>query len=466
MKPTISTETKVGLFATAAGLIIAYMFFFLSPDVFSSKDQKIYYTLIENARGVLKKTHVKTNGVLVGKVKEIKLMTNKTRLALEIDSDVLIPIGSEVTIREKGLLGDVFVEIIRTDDKGIYLESGEYIPPMEDPVNLTSLIEIAGSVGKDLKKITSSLANVIGTKEGEENLRSIVVDLRDSLSGAKKIIKDNQQNLTSSISNIKEITDALKNILNEGNQSKITDSISNIHKATGNISSISEKLDKGEGSLGRLINDDTAINDLEETLYSAKKFLSPTKKLRVSVDYHGEFRKNKEIQHYFNVIFRTRPDKYYLLGFTDLNESTKETTTETSGATKTETVREKKSLRINAQFARRWGDWQFRFGLFETAGGIGSDVFLFDDKIKWTVEAFDWNKWDQKNKVSKYAHFKTSLNFSFLTNVYLTTGIDDITRFLPNSDKVNPSPKWYIGAGIYFSDDDFKTLFGTAKFDF
>ena len=103
------TEFKVGLFTILSGFVIAYMFFVLSPESFNSSTTKIYHTVVNNAAGVVVKTHVKTNGVTIGKVRDITLQINKTKIDLEIDSKVRIPQGSKVAIKEKGLLGDVYV---------------------------------------------------------------------------------------------------------------------------------------------------------------------------------------------------------------------------------------------------------------------------------------------------------------------------------------------------------------------
>ena len=105
-------------FTLLASCTIGYMLVFLVPDLFDDSDYKRYYTVVDNAAGIVPKTHVRTNGVTVGKVADITLEASQTRLALDVDASVKIPEGSTVEIRTRGLLGETFIEIVRAPDTG------------------------------------------------------------------------------------------------------------------------------------------------------------------------------------------------------------------------------------------------------------------------------------------------------------------------------------------------------------
>ena len=80
----------------------------------STKLRKIqYYTLLEDASGILTKTHVKTNGVNIGSVSAITLTENSTRIDIDIEENITIPTGSTAVVRSVGFLGDKFIEIVR-----------------------------------------------------------------------------------------------------------------------------------------------------------------------------------------------------------------------------------------------------------------------------------------------------------------------------------------------------------------
>ncbi len=499
-----STELKVGAFVAGAAVIIGYMFFALSPDVFYRKNKKNYYTLVDNASGIVAKTSIKTNGVTIGKVLDVKLLDSATRIEMEIEGQVKIPTGSEAVIKEKGLLGDVFLEIIRGKDTGQYLHDGDFIPPSTTHMSMSALISSAGEVAQDLKKITSSFAEVFGGAEGARNIHDIVFDLRDLIKGLKTVVQENRTNVRETISNLQQTTRTLSKVVG-GNEAALQEIVLNIKELTGGIRqlvtgenkgkieriltsieatmqnvdvvakdarSIADKINRGQGTLGRLVNDDVALTKIEDTLTDLRKVLAPATKLQIQVGYRGELRKDKSTQHYFDLVFRTRPDRFYLIGVTDVNETIRDTNYETlppsapshpdakpTGQIR-ERISEKKAIRFNLQFGKRWYNAQLRFGLFQTTGGFAGDFFLFQDRLKISLEAFDW---DSKNLYRKTAHFKAYAGILFFQHLYGYAGVDDITRIDPATGRIKKVPNYFLGAGLDFTDEDLTALFGAAS---
>lgn len=504
----LSTELKVGLFTLGAAFVIGYMFFVLSPDTFTKGEKKKFYTIVDNAAGIVVKSQVKTNGVVVGKVQSILLQGNSTRIDFDVDNEVSVPKGSKVAIKEKGLLGDVFMEIIRGPESGVQIEDGGMISPSEDQVNLSVLLDVAGSVGKDIKKLTSTLSAVLGGEDGQKNLDSFVQDIRGAAANMRGILEDNRSDIkilvsdlrkTSSslqhlvgdkeselseiISNVRATTKDLKlfastvrHLMDENNTEKIERIISSFDKTMTDIEGtaksvrlVAHKIEQGEGTIGKLINDEKTITELEATIKEVRELIAPAAKLRTEVDYRGEFTAEKTSQHYFNVVFKTRPDKFYLLGFTDLGKRVRDTYREDISSSRDESspdsisppskgrevIVDRGAIRFNAQVGKRWHNAQVRFGLFETTGGLGGDVYFFRDKVKLSLEAFDW---DSKSYVRKTAHVKSYLSILFFNHVYGIVGVDDWTRIYPSKQ-----PQFFMGGGLNFDDDDLKAVFGAAS---
>lgn len=481
----LGIEFKVGLFTLVALSTLVYMFFVLSPDSFESGDRNQYYTILSDAAGIIPKTHVKTNGVIVGKVKDVRLDVNMTRIDMEVDKSVKIPVGSHIEVRTRGLLGDVFLEIIRPTDHGQYIPDRGMIPKAEGGTDMQALMALAGGIGRDVKKITEVLAEVMGSDVGKQNISEIVAnihggtdDLRQTLQALRGAVGDRPEDLKTIVANIKEFTEGLRMVLDEGNREKLQNiiasfdqSMGDVKGATKNIRLISEKVERGEGTLGKLLSDESTIAELEGAIRDIREVLSPVKKLEVGVAYRGEFRNDNTGQNYFDLVFRTRPDRYYLLGATDVqleqvDRTTKVITTEPTvdddpATTQTrEIIQDRKSLRFNLQFAKRFGPLGVRFGMFESTGGIASDLYLFRDRFKFTAEAYDWKTKD--NEYRRVAHLKAYASVLFFNHVSAIAGVDDLTRLDPDTMKEVKKPKWYFGAGLSFNDNDLRTLFGAA----
>lgn len=482
---TLGTEFKVGLFTLVALSTLVYMFFVLSPDSFEAGKRNNYYTILSDAAGIIPKTHVKTNGVIIGKVKDVRLDVNMTRIDMEIDVAVKIPVGSHIEVRTRGLLGDVFLEIIRPEDNGQYIPKGGMIPKSEGTTDMQAVLALAGSIGRDVKKITGVLADVMGSDEGKksigdilENIHDGTFDLKKTMAALRGAVGDRPEDVKSIVANIKEFTQGLREVLDEGNRQKLQhiiasfdESMADVKGASKNIRLISEKVERGEGTIGKLLSDESTIAEIEGAIKDLREVLSPVKKLEVGVEYRGEFRNDNSGQNYFNMVFRTRPDRYYLIGATDVQNEQVDRTTKTiteeptvdddPNTTQTrEIIQDRKALRYNLQFAKRFGPLGLRFGLFESTGGIASDIYLFRDRMRLSAEAFDWKTKD--NEYRRVAHLKAYASVLFFNHVSAIAGVDDITRLDPATGKENKTPKYYFGAGLSFNDNDLRSLFGAA----
>lgn len=493
MLKSLGTEFKVGVFALVALATLGYMFFVLSPDAFENKKYNTYYTVLKNAAGIISKTHVKTSGVSVGKVKSVVLEGGETRVTLEIDKAVQIPVGSKIEIRSVGLLGDKHLEVVRPTEAvdGQYVEDKGFIP-QEETIDLESLMALAGDIAKDIKKITHTLSNVLGTEKGEKSMQNIVdnieavtADVRTTTATLKNVIGNREEDLQDVVTNVRDgVKDLrafaanLKEVMDDENKERIDrilasfdETMVDVKGSAKNINLISEKVEKGEGTIGRLVNDDTTLTELEGAIKDIRKVLAPATKLQVAVDYHNEIKKDSNSQDYFNVIFRTRPDRYYLIGMTNKHFDEVETSTEpavsgdsddngTGDVTVRETIRKKEAIRFNLQVAKRWYWFTARMGLFETTGGVAADANFWGDRIRLTFEAFDWDTGDKT--VRRNAHLKSYASVLFYNHIYVLAGIDDPTRTDPETGKANKDINYFAGAGLTFTDDDLKAIFGTA----
>ena len=482
---TLGTEFKVGLFTLVALSTLVYMFFVLSPDSFESGRRNNYYTILSDAAGIIAKTHVKTNGVIIGKVKDVRLDVNMTRVDMEIDINVKISEGSHIEVRTRGLLGDVFLEIIRAEDSGNYIPKGGMIPKSEGSTDMQAVLGLAGSIGRDVKKITQVLAEVMGSDDGKRNLGEILgnihdssTDLRKTMGALRGAVGDRPEDVKAIVANIKVFTEGLREVLGKDNRVKLQNIIASFDESMGdvkgaskNIRMIAEKVERGEGTIGKLLADESTIAEIEGAIKDLREVLSPVKKLEVGVEYRGEFRNDQTGQNYFNMVFRTRPDRYYLIGATDVQGEQVDRTTKTiteeptvdddPNTTQTrEVIQDRKALRYNMQFAKRFGIIGVRFGLFESTGGWATDLYLFRDRLKISAEAFDWKTKD--NELRRVAHLKAYASALFFNHVSAIVGVDDITRLDPVTHVEHDKPKYYFGAGLSFNDSDLRTLFGAA----
>jgi phospholipid/cholesterol/gamma-HCH transport system substrate-binding protein len=472
----MGTEFKVGIFTLLGLAATAIAVFFVSPELFDRKQKTLYFTILKDASGILENTHVKTNGVNIGRVSLVKLSENATRIELELLADVTVPQGSEIAVRTVGFLGDRYIDVVRPDTVQEKIAPGGFIPRSTDSADIAEVVKQVGSIAADIKKVTENLAAVLGDRRGEEKMSNIVDNIESMTSEASTILAENRQDVRAAIANFRELSASLKDVVNPENRERIDrilakfdDSMTEVRGASENIRLISERIEKGQGTIGRLVNDDKTLEELEGAVKEIRQVLAPVSKLQVAVDTHAELRTDDSSQTYFNVRLLTRPDSYYMVGFTDYNERIVDTTTETIDSDPTgdnstrirERVKDERALRFNLQVAKRWGWIGARLGLFESTGGLASDMYFFKDRLRLSLEAFDFV--EKGNETRRIAHLKTYASVLFFDHLVAVAGWDDITRRQdPLTGKRDSKPNVFFGAGLSFNDQDLKAFFGLA----
>lgn len=501
----MSKEAKVGIFVLLGLLILTYFTFRVSK--WGGIGERGYKLTVdfETAAGLEPKANVKMAGVPIGKVEEIQLVGNRARLVLRIQEGVHIPLDSVASIQTQGLLGEKYVEILPGKETARMLPPGGRIANTVPPTNLDEIVRKVSQISDDLKKFTQSLSETFGTEEGKKALKEILANVQettaalktvvvanedrlnrilanvDNLSGdLKDIASANKENLRETIANLRAFSETLKNetpglakkleemservstVVGE-NRENLRESIANLKTASAKLDNTLEsaravlaKIDRGEGTLGKLVNDNTVADSLTNTLDGINRYVRKTEALKTFLDYRLEYQvKPSEFKHYVNLRLQPAADKYYMIGVVDDPRGRLDTTTTTTtvdGSPPVTTTEEsfKNKLKISAIVAKRFSDLTIRGGVLESTGGLGLDYELLKDRLTVGVDAFDFTRKDAK------AHLKVYGNYDIVKNLYITGGVDDILN------NKNDFRTFFLGFGIKFADEDLKTVLGAV----
>jgi phospholipid/cholesterol/gamma-HCH transport system substrate-binding protein len=486
----LSAEAKVGFFVVIGMLILAYMSMKAGRFEYARDRGYDLYADFDSAEGIVKGVPVEIAGVEVGRVKDIRLEAGKARVLLQIDPEVKIGDDSQAIIRSKGVLGDKYVEIVLGSPGAQPIQSGGQIARTESPANIDTLLKQLSSIGADIKNITESLSGVLGGEEGESSLRAIVDNMRELTETLNETVQRNNENINLMLDNfagfsgdlreisgtnkenVREIVDnfrqastqlrealvALNQIADkvsrgEGTIGKLIqdeETIERLDETLLALKEITEKINRGEGTLGKLVQEDETVDNLNTTLESINEYLRKEGRFRTYLDYSGEYLFEQEaLKSYLSLRIQPKQDKYYVLGIVDDPAGEKTRTEEriiVNGEEQTiyrEEV-DKDAIKWTAQIAKRYYDLGLRAGIFESSGGVGADYFLYDDRLICSFEAFDFDP-------DENPHLKLKAEFTPLQFIYVTAGYDD---FISDSD----DESFFLGLGLRFSDEDIKTL--------
>ena len=492
----LTPEAKVGIFVLIGIILLVYMSLRVGGIQFGRAEGYEVYIRFESAAGLDNDASVRVAGVEIGRVKGIVLQNNKAKVVLRINPDVKIGKDFTAVLKTKGLLGERYVELIPGSPNAPSLEAGGEITRVTTYTDLDKLISILSDAATDIKKVSESLSNALGGREGQATLKNIVTNIEEITERLNNVVKRNDEKFARIVNNFElfskilkeqgpEITGGLKAVADNLNQliaenrEPLRDGIDNLRTATAKlgetmetinrlaknvepkiddsvetIKSIVNKVDKGEGTLGKLVNDTTIHDSFNKTLTGINSYLGRVESFKTFVGYRGEYLFDaSDTKSYLSLRFQPKADKYYLIEIVDDPRGRKnvETTETTVGGTTTTTkeVKTSDSLKFSVQVAKRFKDLTLRGGIIESTGGVGMDYYMFKDRLRFTFEAFDF---DKKNN----PHLKAGLTYNLNKYFFITGGYDDFVSKLKLA-----SP--YLGIGLHFEDEDIKYILSSAS---
>lgn len=311
----ISNETKVGaLTAIAITLLILGYNFIRGKTLF--KTGHYIFAKYTDTKQLMVSNPVYINGFQVGSVFEIE-NTDKNLssilVTIKLKEYYMIPDNSKAVIREN-MLGTPSIEIkLGTSPKGML--TGDTIATVSEPGVLGEFANKIEPVADQLKNTLSSLDNVLKNINGvfdpstKNNLQSVIANLNattatlvGSSASIEKMLNEQSGSITQSMNNVNSFT---KNLAD--NNEKLSRTMTNVEKTTEQLSktdisgsvaqlklaleklnTVLAKADSQDGSLGKLLNDKSLYNNLNNSIHSANILLDdlrvhPKRYVQVSV---------------------------------------------------------------------------------------------------------------------------------------------------------------------------------------
>lgn len=175
MKATI---VKLLVFVTVGVLITAGLAMAIG-NIHPFRHEYAVTATFDDVTGLLPDDNVKVAGVVVGKVKAIRVDHGRAVVKMGIETDVRVPSNSEAIIRWRNLLGQRYVYLVPGDSATV-LRSGDRIRNTRSVVDLGELFNRLGPIVQaiDPAKVNDFLDAVVAALDGNEvKLRQAVDDL-------------------------------------------------------------------------------------------------------------------------------------------------------------------------------------------------------------------------------------------------------------------------------------------------
>ena len=456
-------ETKVGLFFVAGIL----MFFALSTQVGSFKygtnnDTYGLIAKLPNVNGLEKNAKIKSRGMQIGYIEELKLDINSVVLKLKINNNIKIPKGSILSIEQESLLGVKYLNI-KFSNNNILLTSNEILNNAKEYVSLDETTTNISNVAKTLDKFIIRLDKLVA--KNEDNINKLIINFNQTVIEFRDVgveFKQTGKTINKHLPNLMTKFDILEDrYISLANRFNTTGKI--INKKLPIILTKFETLEDGvndiinnnkkriEITLDNISDAFVSVNEASKSVTSAvkkvDKYLDSTTSSVLTVGFDAEYLVNeKENKTIFSIDYSPKKDTSYLVDLVSTNDYRQDI----NGSVRGTKLHEKGRTLFTVQYAKRYNNIRYRAGLIENTGGVGIDYYK-NDNLQLSVEAYDFNAYNDAR--GDNPHLKTMLKYKTKKNIEIYTGYDNIL----NKDADNI----IFGIGVRFKDDDLKYFLGS-----
>ncbi len=306
----ISTEFKIGVLVTLGiALLVTGVNYLKGFKVF--EEQNDYYAVYDNIKGLSESNPVTLNGYKIGQIKKIDLAGNGSGRIVVVmtlyEKDLKIPEGSKAEIYSSDLLGSKAIRL-KFSDQEQFLEPEDTLKPASEATLKESVNRQVQPVKRKAENLISSIDSLVGivqtilSEEATTSLSSsfksfdrTMTDLESTANRLDGLVEDERAKIGAMTDNLAKFTNTLKNKRQKigkvvDNLEVVSDSLAkadipaavrNAKRSLADLSDITERIDSGKGSLGKLVQSDT----LHQELLVASEDLD---KLLQDIRYHPD----------------------------------------------------------------------------------------------------------------------------------------------------------------------------------
>ena len=473
---------KVGLFVLVTAGASVFVYRFVSRSTGMTGGYTVF-AMFKEATGLAPQSRVMMAGIPVGTIQSIRLDRGMARIDVRMMPEIALHIDATVGRKSSGILGEYFLSLTPGTDGRPTLKDGDEIKIVTEASSTDQIMADIARIADRVKLVSENLASTIGSPEGQAEMKATLKNLAAVTEALNETVRENRETIRHTLLNVEDISTKsgpeLRQILDnvkvitgdvrallsdhqgdvKGSIGQVRETVERVNRASvslesalQHIDSVSARIDKGEGTVGRLTKDETLINEVQGVVEGVNDFVGGITRLQTIIGLRADYNfVSNTIKSYVELRLQPSEDKYYLIEV--INDPRGRTTVEqtdidTTDPTRPPHYRDVKTTTTNAfrfslMFAKRIGPFTGRFGILESTGGIGLDTHLLRNRFEIRQDVFGFGETLQPR-------WRIALGYEFLNHLWMLAGVDEV---------FNTSRRdFFVGLQLRFNDQDLKAM--------
>lgn len=277
-------EARVGIFVIA-GLLAFVTVLFLLTDPATMRGRYMLVTTVQDAGGIRRGDPVQMRGVIIGRINGFEMMSSgRVAVRMEVEGEWKIPDGSRTRLGASGLFGGRTMEVIPAD-ASTYHASFDTLPGSDGGSGLLgNTDEIGEKATAVLTGLESLLADttVAAMKGSATELEVLLTDLSAVTREQRSTLKRLTESLARSAVELEPAAAAGEDIARaitraDSAMAVLTETGRSLDEAAASLRSLLARIERGEGTLGKLATDDALYNNVSRAAESVAALVEDLK---------------------------------------------------------------------------------------------------------------------------------------------------------------------------------------------
>lgn len=267
MKKSISHKVRLGIFISLGILVFILAIYFIGEKQQLFRSTFRLSGVFKDVAGLQVGNNVRLSGINVGTIDNITIISDTSvRVIILVDENTrqFIKKDAVANIGSEGLMGNKVLVISPGTGSKKTIENDDVIATTQ-PIDIDEIMESLKTTIDNTSSITGDLAKIsTNIESGKGTIGRLIMD------------KTWRQNIEATIVNLKEGSDEFKVVMDKAGEIDsiliaIKTTIGYTAGITADLAAITNSLQSGEGTIGRLLMNTTAAENFDSTMINLKE---------------------------------------------------------------------------------------------------------------------------------------------------------------------------------------------------
>ena len=225
-------------------------------------------------------------GVSVGYVDNVELEQNGILITtLRITDNYKVPLGSKATVVPNGIFGDMAVALTPERPNPRSFNPGDTVPVGPTTPGIAQITAKADSIARSVNAVTLALQQEMVAGGGLRDMRQAIAGTNRLIAEFSAIASEQSRQLSATMTSLRRAASAVDPVKVDSTMTNVRTASANLAAMSAELRATSEKLDlilakvdSGNGSAAKILNDPGIYNDMRGVLARVDSLVADVKR--------------------------------------------------------------------------------------------------------------------------------------------------------------------------------------------